>query len=99
MAELREGLRKPEGIGTLQEDQQSQLAWTLGGSQRLTHQPKPNELYTAPASDAQLGLHVGPPASEVGRRVPQNLWRVCGFHFPTGTPCLASVGEDVPNPQ
>jgi hypothetical protein len=28
------------GIGTLQDDQQSQLTWILGGSQRLNHQPK-----------------------------------------------------------
>ena len=30
MEELGEGLRALEGIGTLQEDQQSQLTWTLG---------------------------------------------------------------------
>ena len=35
-----EGLQAPEGTGTPQEDQQSQLTWTLGGSQRLNHQPK-----------------------------------------------------------
>jgi hypothetical protein len=27
-------------IGTPQEDQQSQLTWTPGSSQRLSHQPK-----------------------------------------------------------
>jgi hypothetical protein len=30
----------PEGIWTLQEDQQSQVTWTLRGFQRLKHQPK-----------------------------------------------------------
>jgi hypothetical protein len=29
-----------KGIGTPQENQQNQLTWTLGGSQRLNHQPK-----------------------------------------------------------
>jgi hypothetical protein len=29
-----------EGIRAPQEDKQSQLTWTLGGSQRLNHQPR-----------------------------------------------------------
>jgi hypothetical protein len=37
--ELGEGLTDPKRIGTPQEDKQSQLIWTLGGSQRLNHQP------------------------------------------------------------
>jgi len=37
--ELGEGLRDPDAIGIPQEGQQSQLAWNLGGSQRL-NQPK-----------------------------------------------------------
>jgi hypothetical protein len=40
MEELREGLRNPKRKGILQEDQQSQLTWTLGSSQRTNHQPK-----------------------------------------------------------
>ena len=40
MEELGEGLRDPEGIASPQEDQQNQLTWTFGGSQRLNHQPK-----------------------------------------------------------
>ena len=40
MEELGEGLRGLKGIGTPQEDQKSQLTWTLRGSQRLNHQPK-----------------------------------------------------------
>ena len=35
-----EGLRDLEGKRTSQADQQSQLTWTLGGSQRLNHQLK-----------------------------------------------------------
>jgi hypothetical protein len=34
------GLREPKRTGMPQEDQQSQKAWILGGSQRLNHQPK-----------------------------------------------------------
>jgi hypothetical protein len=37
MKEFREGLMALKGIGTLQEDQEHQLTWTLGGSQRLNH--------------------------------------------------------------
>ena len=33
MEELEEGSRALEGIGTPQEDQQSQLTWNLGGSE------------------------------------------------------------------
>jgi hypothetical protein len=38
--ELEEGLRALKQRWTLQEDQQSQLTWTIGSSQRLSHQPK-----------------------------------------------------------
>ncbi|EDL37377.1 mCG1046215, partial [Mus musculus] len=38
--ELWEGLQALKEIGTLQEDQQSQLTWTTRGSQKLNHQPK-----------------------------------------------------------
>jgi hypothetical protein len=65
MEEFREELRAMKGIGTPQEDQQSPLTWTLGGSQRLNHQPKnifgldlaPN---TNICSNVQLHLCVGP---------------------------------------
>jgi hypothetical protein len=61
----------PEWIGTPQEDQQSQLTWTLGGSQRLSYQPKsiygldltPSPTYVA---DVQLNLHKGPPTIGAG---------------------------------
>ena len=38
--ELGERLRDLKKTGTPQEDQESQLVWILGGSQRLNHQPK-----------------------------------------------------------
>ena len=38
--ELEEGLKAPKGMGTPQEDQQSQLTWTLRGSQSLNLQLK-----------------------------------------------------------
>ena len=40
MEELEEGLKGLKGMGTPQEDQQSQLTWTPGSSQRLSHQTK-----------------------------------------------------------
>lgn len=40
MEELEEGLKALKGMGTPQEDQQSQLIWTPGSSGRLSHQPK-----------------------------------------------------------
>ena len=83
--ELREGLRDLKRTGTPQEDQQSQLTWTLRGSQRLNHQPK-----------SMHGLDQGPLAhiyqtcSLVFKQVPQqlemglslNLLPACGSHFP-----------------
>jgi hypothetical protein len=55
---------------TAEEDQQSQLTWTLGSSQRLNHQPKCIQglglgLFTCVA-DVQLGLHVAPQQLERG---------------------------------
>ena len=38
--ELGVGLKNLEGTGIQKEDQESQLTWTLGASQRLNHQPK-----------------------------------------------------------
>jgi hypothetical protein len=40
MEELGEGLRDLKRTGTSQENQQRQLTWTLGDSQRLNNQPK-----------------------------------------------------------
>jgi hypothetical protein len=37
---IRERIAAPKVIVTSQEDQQSQLTWTLIGSLRLNHQPK-----------------------------------------------------------
>jgi hypothetical protein len=37
MEALVEGMRDQKGIRTQQEDQQGQLIWILGGSQRLNH--------------------------------------------------------------
>jgi len=37
MEELGEGLRAQSGIGTPQEDQQSQLTWTLGTLRTTDH--------------------------------------------------------------
>ena len=58
---------------TAEEDQQSQLTWTLGSSQRLNHQPKCIQglglgLFTCVA-DVQLGLHVDP------KQLEQWLWQ------------------------
>ena len=38
--ELGEGLKALQGMGIPQEDQQSQLTWTSGISQKLIHQPE-----------------------------------------------------------
>lgn len=51
MDKLRERLRFPEGIGTLQEDQEIKLSWTLGGSQKLTHQPKSKHVWDVGTPD------------------------------------------------
>ena len=40
MEELGEGMKEPKGMATTQEEQQCQLTWTPGSSQRLCHQPK-----------------------------------------------------------
>jgi len=44
--ELREGLRVLKKTGTLQEDQQTQLTWTLGVSHRLSYQQKAYKSWT-----------------------------------------------------
>ena len=75
-----EGLRNLEGLGTLQEDQRSQLTLTLGGSQGLNHQPKSTYgLDIGPhtyVADVQLCLHVGP---KLEQGLSQKLLPVCGI--------------------
>lgn len=65
MEELREGLRAPKEIETLQEDHQSQLTWTVGGSHGLNHQPKSeHRLNLGPCTyvvDEKHDLHRDPP--------------------------------------
>jgi hypothetical protein len=77
MEELEEGLKTLKGIGTPQEDQQSQLICNSWSSQRLSHQLKSihgldRDPHTPPHSkctyvaDVQLSLHVGSPTTRVG---------------------------------
>ena len=40
MGELGEGLKELKGMATPLEDQQYQITWTSGSSQRLSHKPK-----------------------------------------------------------
>ena len=65
MEEMGEGLKDSKRTGTPQEDQQSQLTWTLGGSQRLNHQRKyihGLDLTPTPKIyEADMQLHVGLP--------------------------------------
>jgi hypothetical protein len=69
----------PKRLRTPQEDQESQLAWTLGGSQRQNQQPKtiPRPPCTY-VTDVQLGLHVGPEQVEWG--LSQKLLSVSGIY-------------------
>ena len=80
MEVLGEGLKTLKMTGTPQEDQQSQLTWTLGGSQRLSHQPKSthelNQGHGTYIADVQLSPHVGPLTTGAGA-VPKavaHLW-------------------------
>jgi hypothetical protein len=70
MEELREGLKALKGIGTPQEDQQCQLTWTLGSSQRLSYQPKSiHRLDLGPwhrRSRCAVSLYVDPPTTGAG---------------------------------
>ena len=66
--ELGKGLRDRK-MRTPQEDKQSQLTWTLGGLQRLNHQPKSRhglDLGPPHIAEVQLGLHVGSPTTGAG---------------------------------
>ena len=70
-----EGFRGPKKTVTPQEDQESELTWTLGDSQRLNLQPKSIQgldLSPPHISDIQLGLSVGPPTTGVGV-VPESI--------------------------
>jgi hypothetical protein len=64
MEEWGKVLKALKGMGTPQEDQQSQLTWSSGSSQSLSHQTKNiYELEQAPGTyveDVQLSLHVDP---------------------------------------
>jgi len=70
--ELEEGLRDPEGIGTPQEDQKSQVNWTLGGLPETEPPTKmhssagPSPLCHIYIADVQLGLYVDPLTTRVG---------------------------------
>jgi hypothetical protein len=46
MEKLREGLKELKGMATSQEDQQCQLTWTPGSSQRRSHHPKRSEAFS-----------------------------------------------------
>ena len=94
--EFGEGLRE-QRTETPQEDQQSQLPWTLEGFQRMNHQPKSGH-----GIDVGL-LHI---CSLVFLEILNNCskscpWICCLPVDPvslTGMFCLASVGEDAPHP-
>ena len=81
LQKLGESLRGLKRTGTPQEEQQSQLTWTLGGSQRLNHQPKSIQEWTALqpdtyVADVQLGLHLSP---KLEQGLSQKLLPVCGI--------------------
>jgi hypothetical protein len=91
MEELGEGLNTPKMIGTLQDDQQSQLTWTLGAL-ILNHQP--NEIHR---------LDLGSPHTlqilkNWNRGYPKSCCLSMGYVLLDGLLCLASVEEDVANP-
>jgi hypothetical protein len=106
--ELRESYRRvgsierPEEDRDPQEDQQSQLTWTLRGSHRLNHQPKSGKGWTyAPCTyeaDEQLGLHVGHSTTGAGAAHDSAACLPVDPAPLTRPSCLASVGEDAPSP-
>ena len=59
-------LNKLEGSRTPQEDLQSQLTWTHGGSQRLNHQPKNMRGVDSHTFLVDVQLHVSPLTAGVG---------------------------------
>jgi hypothetical protein len=87
-----------KGIGAPQEDQQSQLTWTLGA---LKSEPPTKEHTRAGpgplckyVADVQLGLHVGPEQLEQG--LSQKLLPVCGICSSSWAPLSGLSGEDAP---
>ena len=88
MEESGEGLRDPKEKETPQEDQQSQLTWTLGGSQRLNHQPGTYMGSLNICSRCVVFMWV-PQQLEQGLSL--DLLPVCRFHSSSWLACLASV--------
>lgn len=75
LEELGEGFRIPEGIGTAQEDQQSQLTCTSVSCQRLNYQRAYmgwTEARCTYAADKQLGFPVCTPTTGKGP-VPESV--------------------------
>ena len=70
MEEYGEGLQAPKEIGIPQEDNQSQLTWTLGLSETEPPTKEHTQAELRPlhtnVADVQLGLHVGPKQLEQG---------------------------------
>ena len=99
---MGERFRDQKSTGTVQEDQQNQLTWTLGDPQRLNHQPKSmygldlDHLYIC--SDEQLSLHAGPPTTGAGAVLEPTVCLPVDYISLAGLPCLASVEEDASSP-
>ena len=53
MKELGEVLEALKAIATLQEEQQSQLIWMSGSSQRISHKPKSMHGWSRPQTQMQ----------------------------------------------
>ena len=84
---------KVSRAGTQQKEQQTQLTWTLGDSQRLSHQPKAGlKVPGTYVADVQLRLHVGLPTTgvEAAPTVLDYLWKLFS--------CLALAGQNAPTP-
>ena len=82
LGEGLKALKALKGIGTPQKNQESQLTWTPGGLQRLSHQPKNiHRLEQSSRPLPTLGRHV------CSSHAAQSPW----------LPCLALLGGDGPN--
>ena len=101
--ELGEELKNSERIGTPQEDQQCELTWSFGHSQRLNHQPKSiQRLDLGPlhiCSRCTAWSSCGSPKMKAG---PYPDFIACVWILLpsplTGPVCLASVGKDTHSP-
>jgi len=88
---------------TLWEEQQSQLTWTLGGSQSLNYQPKrEHRLDLGPlhrCSRVTACYSCGSPTNGAWA-IPEYTCICLSMDTVSlnGLPCLASVGGDVPSP-